>query len=235
MSRAREKASIKLVDQVHQLGLTNAQTFMKKSNSIFSEIYTLDPVTNCYIIEIGLDQYADIFDEWDPAPFKRRSLDPDLELYLKGSSEEIPLRHPIELMFLMPAGSRNEALEQAARHGIRNSIAFKMYLLRKELKKTQFRLVRYVLLGFVFLWAGQIFPDRFGETMLTSLLAEGIFIGGWVFLWEAVSLFFFTDLELYERYRAYKRLLNAPVFFREVSSQSLAEINRQSESDIEIA
>ncbi|XPM57997.2 MAG: hypothetical protein EDM05_009505 [Leptolyngbya sp. IPPAS B-1204] len=71
--------------------------------------------------------------------------------------------------------------------------------------------------------------------MLTSLLAEGIFIGGWVFLWEAVSLFFFTDLELYERYRAYKRLLNAPVFFREVSSQSLAEINRQSESDIEIA
>jgi hypothetical protein len=183
--------------------------------SLFSEIYAINPSTHAYMIEIALDHYTDIFDEWDPAPFKRRSIDPDLELYLEGSSEEIPLRYPVELCFTVLPGSRDEKMEAESRSGLSNSFVFKMYLLKKELKKTNRQILRWTILGFVFLWLGMILSDKFPYQRLPSLLAEAIIIGGWVFVWEAVSLFFFTDLEIHQRYRTYRRLRNSPVIFQE--------------------
>lgn len=187
-----------------------------KQDKLFSEIYKIDASTNLYMIEIALDQYGDIFSEWDPAPFKRRDIDPDLKLYLEGSSEEIPFRYPVELCFIIPKKTRDEQIEEESRNGLKNSFVFERYLLNKELKKTNIRMLRYVFLGFVFLGLGATFSNRFPDNAtFLPLLAEALVIGGWVFLWEAVSLFFFTNRELYHRCRIYKRLKNAPVFFRE--------------------
>lgn len=186
-----------------------------KPNRLFSEIYKVDESTNLYMIEIALDQYGDVFNEWDPAPFKRRDIDPDLQLYLEGSADEIPLRYPIELSFTIPQGTRNQQIEEDLRGGLKNSFTFKLYLLRKELKEVNTRMLRFILIGFLLLWVATKFSEQFEGAPFASILAEGLFIGGWVFIWEAVSLFFFTNRELYEDYRIYKRLLKAPVFFRE--------------------
>ncbi|MDX2239964.1 MAG: hypothetical protein NW224_04695 [Leptolyngbyaceae cyanobacterium bins.302] len=193
---------------------------MKKADDLFGEIYRIDQDTDRYMIEIALDRYADIFSTWDPAPFKRRAMDPDLELYLEGSSDEISSRYPIELYFTLPAGSRNAAIEDETRYGLRNVFIFKIYLIKKELGKTNALILRYVLLGFIFLWIGTVSFKHPSDNVWLSLVADALIIGGWVFLWEAVSLFFFTNRELYQRYRTYRRLQNAPVIFREVDSQS---------------
>jgi TM2 domain-containing membrane protein YozV len=193
---------------------------MKEEDRIFSEIYSLDAATNCYMIEIGLDHYIDMFNEWDPAPFKRRSIDVDLELYLEGSSEEIPLQYPVELYFTVPAAAQNDQLEAESRSGLKNSFTFKLYLLQRELRKINTQMLRCALLGFVLLGVGKFALNQVGDTGLVSLLADALVIGGWVFLWESVSLFFFTNRELYYRYRLYKRLHDAPVIFRAVETDS---------------
>lgn len=189
---------------------------MKKSDRGFSEVYKIDSATDCYMIEVGLNQYTDIFNKWDPTPFKRREIDPDLELYLEGSSDEIPFHYPIELCFTVPAGDLDRRIEDELRDGLKNSFTFKIYLLKKELKKTNARTTLFIILGFLFLWFGTLLSRRFDPEALIALLPEGLFIGGWVFLWEAVSLFFFTNRELYHRYRTYRRLQTAPVIFREI-------------------
>lgn len=176
------------------------------------------------MIEIALARYADIFNKWDPAPFKRRDLDPDLALYLEGSAEEIPVHHPIELYFIVLKQVRNEALEAEAQQGLKNSFLFKRYLVKKELRKTNTQMLRCVLLGFIFLGIGTVFSNRMADTIWLSLLGDALLIGGWVFLWEAVSLFFFTNRELYDRYQVYKRLQNAPVMFREAEKLSYLKI-----------
>jgi hypothetical protein len=180
----------------------------------FNEIYQIDAATNLYMIEIALDNYTDIFNEWDPAPFKRREIDPDLQIYLEGSSNEIPFRHPIELCFTVPQDKWDEQLEQEVRKGLENTFIFKLYLLKRDLRKTNIEMLRNVLLGFLFLWVATVSSKKFEASTLLTILDQGLFIGGWVFLWEAVSLFFFTNQELYHRYRTYKRLQNAPVFFK---------------------
>jgi len=188
---------------------------MKREDKLFDEIYKVDESTNLYMVEVGLDQYSDIFNSWDPAPFKRRELDPDLELYLEESCEEVPFKYPIEVLFTLPLDRRNERMEAETQEGLKNSFKFKRYFIRKKIKKTNTQIFVCILLGFGLLWLGTILSARNESNLFSSLLADGILIGGWVFLWEAVSLFFFTNRELYHRYRIYKRLQEAPVIFRD--------------------
>lgn len=187
---------------------------MALKEELFNEIYAIDEAKNAYMIEAALDHYTDIFSEWDPAPFKRRELDPDLQLYLESSANEIPQKYSIEVCFTLPPDTRDEAMEQEVRAGLRNSIDFKLYLLKRDIRLINARTARYVIAGL-----GTLLVARLAEPLdiniFTSVLTEGLFIGGWVFLWEAVSLFFFSNRDLYSRYRTYKRLRNAEVIFSE--------------------
>lgn len=189
---------------------------MALKEEYIAEIYAIDKANNAYMIEAALDHYTDIFSEWDPAPFKRRELDPDLQFYLEGSADEIPKKYAIEVCFTLPPGTRDEAMEQDVRAGLRNSVDFKLYLLKKEIRLINVRTARYVLAGL-----GTLLVARLAEPLdiniFTSVLTEGLFIGGWVFLWEAVSLFFFSNRDLYNRYCTYKRLRGSEVIFSEAA------------------
>ncbi|PSN12419.1 hypothetical protein C7293_20200 [filamentous cyanobacterium CCT1] len=189
---------------------------MALKTELFDQIYAIDTVNNAYMIEVALDHYTDIFSEWDPAPFKRRELDPDLQLYLESSADEIPAKYTIEVCFTLPPGTRNEALEADVRAGLKNSVDFKLYLFKKEIRLINTRTARYVIAGL-----GTLLVARLAEPLdiniFTSVLTEGLFIGGWVFLWEAVSLFFFSNRDLYNRYRTYKRLRGSEVIFSEAA------------------
>jgi hypothetical protein len=186
-----------------------------KKDKLFNENYVIDAATNLYMIEVGLAQYAEIFSEWDPAPFKRREIDPDLETYLERSSDEIPWKYSIELCFIISAENYDEQMEGESRKGLENSFAFKLYLFKKERKKVNARMLWFIIVGFVFLGVAATFAEKVADVIWLSTLVEGLSISGWVLLWEAVSLFFFTNRELYHRYRTYKRLQNALVVFRE--------------------
>ncbi|HIK44224.1 MAG TPA: hypothetical protein IGR64_04970 [Leptolyngbyaceae cyanobacterium M65_K2018_010] len=190
---------------------------MASDDQLFNQVYALDQANNAYMVEVALDHYTDIFSEWDPAPFKRRELDPDLQLYLEGSAEEIPAQYPLEVCFTLPSGRRDRAMEDEVRAGLRNSIDFKLYLLKREVKAIHTRTLRYVITGFGTLWVARVLSGPAEAYTVTSVLTEGLFIGGWVFLWEAVSLFFFSNRELYCRHRTYQRLRNAQVVFREAA------------------
>lgn len=190
---------------------------MKQKDDFFNQVYSIDRANNAYMIEASLDRYTDIFSEWDPAPFKRRELDSDLQFYLESSADEIPTQHSIEVCFTLPPGTRDEAMEQEVRAGLRNSLDFKIYLLRKEIKLINTRTLRYVLAGLGTLLVARLIAEPAEFNVVTSVLTEGLFIGGWVFLWEAVSLFFFSNRDLYHRYRTYKRLRGSQVIFSEAT------------------
>lgn len=190
---------------------------MKKIKGIFEELYRQDKNSGAYIIEIALDKYSDIFCEWDPAPFKLRDIDPNLELYLEGCSDDIPLHYPLLLSFTIPKGIRNENIEDQARNGLRNGFKFKIYFIKKDIAKTNARTFLFILISFAFLWVATIFPKQLKASVFPSILVEGLFIGGWVFLWEAISLLLFTTTGLFHRSRIYKRLLKSTIVFREIS------------------
>lgn len=191
-----------------------------KESGLFAEIYRYDTATGAYIIEIALDDYGDIFSEWDPAPFKLRDIDPDLELYLEGCSDDIPFKYPVTLNFTIAKALRNARSEEQARNGLKNGFTFKRYFLKKEIYTANRRTVFFSLIGFAFLWVATIFPERLLLSPFPSIIVEGLFIGGWVFLWEAISLILFTTGGLRHRDHTYRRLQRSPVMFTDKEQES---------------
>ena len=76
------------------------------------KIYEKDEATNSFIISVTIENYADIFNELDPAPFRKRDLDQDLRDYLEDSSSDIPLKYGIILQFNISVESQNVEKEE---------------------------------------------------------------------------------------------------------------------------
>ncbi len=186
-----------------------------REDTIFAKTYRIDKSTNVCMIEIGLDQYADIFNRWDSSPLERREVNPELEGYLERCSDEIPFRYSIELDITIPEGMRHKQKEEKSRDGLKNHFTFKIYLIKKKLNRNNRRTLYCVLVGFILLGGGITWQIA-AQSLLPSILREALNIGGWVFVWKAVSVFFFGNTELYHSYRTYKRLRNAPIIFQEV-------------------
>ncbi len=186
----------------------------KEKHGLFAEIYRYDKSSGSYIIEIALDDYGDIFSEWDPAPFKLRDIDPDLELYLEGCSHDIPFKFPVALSFTIPKTKRRENIEDQAKNGLRNGFTIKRYFLQKEIRGANKQTFLYFLVGFAFLWIATIFPSRLLASPFPSIIVEGLFIGGWVFIWESITLILFTLSGLHKRDRTYARLQRSEISFR---------------------
>jgi hypothetical protein len=70
------------------------------------------------------------------------------------------------------------------------------------------------LIGLAFLSVAVLFEQELEKTLLTDLLDQGIFIGGWVFAWEALSIVAFQNQELHQREAEWDRFLDAPIVFK---------------------
>ncbi len=186
----------------------------KKRKNYLKQIYKMNPDTNAYIIEVSLSGYNDIFNGWDSSPIKRRDLDPDLVYFMEECDSDIPLKFPLELQFYMPKEKYDEDEEKLSKEGIRNYFHYTVHFIRKELEKTRKKIIFYIIAAFAFLSVGYISKQQIKPNVLTTTLLEGLSIGGWVFLWEAFSLFFFTRQKVLSRLKSYIRLENTRISFK---------------------
>jgi hypothetical protein len=172
--------------------------------------YQVDPATGAFLVEVALDRYEDVFNEWDPAPYKRRDLDPDLLTYLNESSLDIPLRYELTLSFTVPAEASDVEKEQLVSDGIRNYFAFEGRQMRRRLGRI-YRTTAAYLICAVLLLIATTYANRMSvDNVLLEVLRQGINIGAWVFTWECISGFLFDHrgvrLEL-RRLQRFKRAL----------------------------
>ncbi|ERJ13168.1 hypothetical protein [Haloplasma contractile] len=186
---------------------------VKKKRNYLRQIYKENKDTGAFIIEVSLDDYNEVFNGWDPSPIKRRDLDPDLLTFIDQCAFDIPSKYSLELLFYMPRQQYNTKKEKLTRIGIKNNFKFTLHFIRKELANYRKKILLYIILSFTFLISSYLTQKNVTLDLITSTLLEGMFIGGWVFLWEAFSLFFFSSQETYVKLRRYTRLLDAPIVF----------------------
>ncbi|MDF2699786.1 MAG: hypothetical protein K0Q49_1342 [Haloplasmataceae bacterium] len=185
----------------------------KKKRNYLNNIYKVNPDTNAYIIEVSLDDYNEVFNGWDPSPIKRREIDPDLLNFIEQSAFDIPLKFNVELHFYVSKEVYNESKEALTKAGIINNFSFILHFIKKELRSNRKKILMYIMMSFSFLTSSQLANQYFELGLLTTTIAEGLFIGGWVFLWEAFSIFFFSSQETNSRYKRYIRFLDSPINF----------------------
>ena len=177
-------------------------------------IYHTNQYNNAYLIELNLDNYDDLFNSWDGSALDRKELDPELSHFLERASYELPLKNKVELCFYLPESEKDKKMEADSRATIKNNFRMKQFFIDRNLKNNNKKILTYVVMGVLFLISAYLIPETKDLSLLISLLMEGLFVGGWVFLWEAFSIFFFGSRELKDKKKRYFRYLDSDIVFK---------------------
>ena len=186
---------------------------MKRSDTTFEKVYEKDPATNSYIISIAIDKYTDIFNELDPAPFKKRDINHDLRVYMEDSSADIPLKNNITLQFNVLKEKQDIEKEERVKFGLRTYFSFVERQLNREIRRSYEKSTFYVGVAFLLLFTAYSLGTIATQNIIITTAVEGVTIGGWVFLWEAISTFAFRKRETKSKSKHYKRFIGAQIRF----------------------
>lgn len=184
----------------------------KKKTSQIQKQYRFEEDTNSYLIEVLLDDYDDVYNEWDPSPFKRRFIEEEFNEFILTSAEDIPKNFNLIIVLYLPEGVKDIEKERAVNLAYEN---YYLYAIEKEekgwnilWKKNIFYLIfSIILLGIAYIYLNET------DVIVLNLIREGIFIGGWVFLWEFITNTFFIRREYQNRIKLFKRLYLSDIRF----------------------
>lgn len=183
---------------------------MKKNKILDRYIY--DPELKAYIISIGLDDYDDVFDDWDPSPFKLRDIEDEFLDFLFDSVEDIPERELLVFDFSIPQNLKNEAKEAQLVSALNNQFEYMLSRNAKKRRHENLEALRYFLMGTLFFLIAYLKWIN-TDIMILRVLEDGLFIGGWVFMWETFSNLFIESREGHQEKVVIKRMIQATVRF----------------------
>jgi hypothetical protein len=185
---------------------------MKHDERTLERIYEKDKASGAFIISIALDRYVDVFNELDSAPWRRRDLDHDLRIFLEDCSTDIPLKYDVILQFNVEQEKQDPAKEERLKVGLKTYFTFARSGLQKKIRRSYQRSVVYALGAFFLIFASYSLAATSSIPLLAALF-DVVAIGGWVFLWEAISTLAFVGREARDRYRMYQRFSISEVRF----------------------
>jgi len=174
-------------------------------------LYRYNDEKHCFYIDVQLDGYREIYNEWDFSPLYNRDLDEDLIHYLKNSFEEIPLKNQIRIHINVPLVVKNIEREEKSIESFRNYFMYLIRIKNKEKKTLMRKMVYYLLLG-----VGLLSLANFVETFslmgnYVVILSQGLFVGGWVLFWELFSDIFFEVSHMRKDLKIYYKMYDSPI------------------------
>jgi len=180
---------------------------------LLKKIYDRNAENGSFIVKVSINKYTDIFNDLDPSPLRRRDLDQDFISYLEDCSSDIPLKYGMELHILCPEAIHDTVKEERARAGIRTYCNLMMLTCRSRLVSSYKLSTLYVIVFILLESIVFTFGPRLHENIFTETLFQGISIGGWVFLWEAIALLFIKNNKTRIFFKRHQRLENSPVSY----------------------
>lgn len=168
---------------------------------------------NEYKIPIKINSYEDLFVEFDYRNVEDRSVNKELDEWIKEYILRIPHKLKdinIELEINMPIEMKDEKKEETSKISLLNS--YKDFLKREE--KLSFmgvrRIIYYMIVAATLLSLWYFIKTNKGESLLTSLLNSG----GTVLMWEVMSLIFIQGKNFNYTFRMNKKLSNMNIVFK---------------------
>lgn len=177
------------------------------------KIYKYSENNKTFLIDVQLEDYRDAYSDWDFSPFVNRDLDEDLTEYLLECSYEIPFKYDLIIRFYILNQVKSESREKKSITGMYNYFEYKI----RHLKNYRMRVFRdifyYLLFGTIMLVAGSYVDVFFPESIGMKVLSEGIFIGGWVMIWEMFSAWIFDVRKVSSKRRHFIRLKSTEIVY----------------------
>lgn len=163
-----------------------------------------------YLIEVRLSSVQQLFNSFDPSPFREKDLDREAEEYIVGAARDFSLDTPLKLVIQLPAEFCNGEQAESVSEAIHNYFDYRRLVMANQLRET-LRIGRQALLiGIVFLitclLAQQAITSLGKQGLLWSIIEEGFLISGWVAMWHPINLYLYDWWPIRHRGRLYEKL-----------------------------
>jgi hypothetical protein len=166
-------------------------------------------------IELRVDKIGQLFETFDPMPFRERDLDRNAEEYIVGSERDLPRKGKIRILVHVPADEAAHedvhAIGAAFARHFRYRADVTAASVRELLRTGWYSLGVGMLVLSSCVTAAQLLPPFLDERHLGALVREGLIILGWVANWRPIEIFLYDWWPIVRRRNLYARLAGADV------------------------
>lgn len=174
--------------------------------------YRKDKDSGRVIIQISLDKYDDVFDDWDSSPFKMRDIEDEFLDFIWDSIEDIPSHMDVIFEFSIPQTLQNEQKEKVLISALNHQFDYMLRKIKRQRIKDLKETLRYFSIGvFFFIVFYTVFDEA--SSFISQIIKDGLFVGGWLFIWETFSNIFIKSYKLSEERQIIQRFKRAQINF----------------------
>jgi Fe2+ transport system protein B len=156
-------------------------------------------------ISILLDDYNDLFSDFDPRHYSERALSDDFLIEAKKASADKTSGN-ITLNFLIPSKLRKTETEKIIKRRLREHFKKHFNFLQNEIRKIVTLGVYFVIFGLFLMFLATLLLIKFPvQTLFKNFLVVVFEPAGWFFFWEGLNQIIFEaktkkpDLEFYRK------------------------------------
>lgn len=186
---------------------------MRNKRVTTKAMYDYNSDTDTYHVNIRVANYNELFNKWDFSPYHEKDLEPELADYLESCFRELPAGSNVVVSFHLPQAVSNPDLEKQFTRSIYYHLSYRRSRLELKKRAVWRDTMQYTGFGIAFVVFAQALPKMLDAFLLGTILSEGLFIGGWVLLWEAFSQIFFRSRQLKRERELNQRLQDATYRF----------------------
>ena len=176
------------------------------------------------VIEISVQEAAQLFETLDPTPFRDRDLDRNAEAYIVEWARELPRENAIRIVIHLPEPKLQSHPASETAEAMTRFFAYRAAAMSRELREL-FRIGRMSLaIGITVLFACVVaaqFADQIISSMpLGRIVQESLIIMGWVANWRPLEIFLYDWWPLNRRRLLYRRLAVAKIELRPLNGSA---------------
>jgi hypothetical protein len=178
----------------------------------------MTPASDVTEIAIRSRTIAQLFNSFDPSPFREKDLDAGVEEFLLGWLRELPPDAPVRIVVHLPpeeaATPEAAQIGEAFAHYFEYRAEGAVQELRELLRIGRRSLAIGLAVLIVCLVASQVAAKQIGNPMVSRVLEESLIIVGWVANWRPIEIYLYDWWPIRRRIKLFRRLAAAPVLVK---------------------
>lgn len=190
--------------------MSEQKTAAKEEKEVKKEMKEAKVAEILNAIQIALDDYTDIFSDFDLSPYNKRLFSEDFLNEMQRRYTQTP-KGDIEVRFTLPAVKRDSKVEALIKRRLKQHFSSRIKDVDKEIGKLRKRGMIYIVAGFLLLALELFIYDI--EALPVQLLSVLIVPAGWFGMYSGLEHLLDYPSELVDEKRFYERFNKAKYIF----------------------
>jgi hypothetical protein len=169
-------------------------------------------------IAVRVRTIGNLFNSFDPSPFREKDFDAEVEAFIVGWVRELPAGTPIVIVVYLPPEEAQKPEAKRIGEAFSYYFSYRARIAEQDLREL-FRIGRRslvigLLVLIACLAASQLVAALLPHDVVARVLEESLIIVGWVANWRPIEIYLYDWLPIRRRIRLNRRIAAAPVQVR---------------------